>query len=286
MKKLFMLSVLLLCLNVYLTAQSVGTIYFSTLCDKNAPANTDFKNGDFIFSHVKFTKPLSQVLSLTGKPVTFHIEYSENGKLLEYEDLGMNEADIKSATIAGYVVLPVVSDPDGNCVSYKKNLFATYFPPVLAKLSNGKHTITAKVLSYNYKDAKEVMAEGTFNLTITDPSFYKKNADLAYKAMGARGITYTLEKVYGSSGNTSSGSTGSKKTTVKVTLQCNSMDLRVRLNQGGGTYMNTNIQKNITSTHTLAVGSKIEQLNSSDTRVGDLITITADMDGKTINLCK
>jgi hypothetical protein len=282
------IAVLILCLFVFYhaSAQTVGSVYFATSCDKNAPENKDFNNGDFIFSHVKFAKPLSQILSLTGKPVTFHVEYHENGKLIEYEDLGMNEANIKSATTAGYVVLPVVSDPAGNCVSYKKNLFATYFPPALAQLSVGKHTITAKVFSYNYKDAKEVMAEGTFTLNITNPSFYKKNADEAYKAMSARGVTYTIEKTYSSGGNTGGSTSSGKKTTVRVTLQCNSMDLRLRLNQGGGTYMNTTIQKNITSTHTVAIGSKIEQLNGSDERVGDLITITADMDGKTINLCK
>jgi len=283
MQKLF-LTILLLLFVRSLSAQSVGSVYFSNSCDKNAPENATFNNGEFIFSHVKFTKPLSQILSLTGKPVTFHIEYAENGKRIEYEDLGMNEAEIKAATSAGYVVLPVVSDPAGNCVSYKKNLFATYFPPALAKLSIGKHTITAKIFSYNYKDAKEVMAEGTFTLNITVPSFYKKNADEAYKAMGARGITYTIEKIHSSGGSTAGSA--SKKATVKVTLQCNTMDLRLRLNQGSGTFMNVTVQKNITSSYTIAIGSKIEQLNSSDSRIGDLITVSADMDGKTVNLCK
>lgn len=129
------------------------------------------------------------------------------------------------------------------------------------------------------------MAEGTFTLNITNPGFYKKNADEAYKAMAERGITYTLEKFHGTTGGAGGSSATTKKATVKVTLQCNTTDLRIRINMGGGSFMNTTVQKNVTTTHTLAVGSKIEQLNSSDERIKDLITVTEAMDGKTVNLC-
>lgn len=147
MKKLLLLAVSFIFAAHLYAEQAPGALYFASICDKNAPAQSSFENGEFIFTHVQFSKPLSQILTLNGGPVTFHVEYFENGSLIEYEDLGMNEPEIKSATTPGYVVLPVVSDPAGNCVSYKKNLFATYFPPALAKLSAGKHTITAKVFS-------------------------------------------------------------------------------------------------------------------------------------------
>jgi hypothetical protein len=263
-------------------------LYFSKIGDKNAPQSAEFNSNEFIFAHLKTEQALSSVLTLDDRPVSFRLEYSENGKVLEYEDYAFEAKNIKSVKESGYVVLPIVSDPQGNCVSYQKNQFATYFPKVLASLSVGKHTIECKVFCYSYKDGNTPLASGKFDLNILAGAkdWYNKNANDSYNAMINRGITFTLEKYYAP---TSVGSSSSKSSKVKVKLQSFTNDVRVKIQTDAGTYLPFVVQKNITTDwQQIVVGSKIELLtmDAPYDKIKDILTITSDLEGKTIDVGK
>lgn len=258
--------------------------YFSNSCDKNATEQAAFNSNEFIFVHLRIESPFMSVLDLNGPNVTFQVEYSENGKVIEYEDLGLESKNFKGIQTPGYIVLPIISNPDDNCVSYKKNLFATYTPKAFEGLSVGKHTIQCKVSCYNYKDGKVPFATSSFTLNITADAkaWYKKNYDLAYKAMMDRGLTSHLEK-FATPATTSSGSS---KSTVRVSFSSSS-DVRIKIYSGGGSSEDFVVQSNVTTAaHTVQVGSKIELLQSSSpySKISDLYTVGADMDGKTLKL--
>lgn len=259
-------------------------VYFSTSCDKNAPEQTNFKSNEFIFVHLRIESPFMSVLDLSSPNVTFQLEYSENGKVIEYEDLGLESANFKGIQTPGYIVLPIISNPDDNCVSYKKNLFATYTPKAFEGLSVGKHTIECKVSCYNYKDGKVPFATSSFTLDVSADAkaWYKKNYDLAYKAMMDRGLTYHLEKF----ATTNSSSSGTTKNTVRVNFS-SSAEVRIKIYSGGGSSEDFIVQSNVTtSSYTVQVGSKIELLQTSSpyTKIADLYTVDASMDGKTLKL--
>lgn len=260
-------------------------IYFSNICDKNASEQTAFKSNEFIFLHLRIESPFMSVLDLSNPNVTFHVEYSENGKVIEYEDLGLESANFKGIQTPGYIVLPIISNPDDNCVSYKKNLFATYTPKAFQGLSVGKHTIQCKVSCYNYKEGKVPFGTSSFTLDVAADAknWYEKNYDLSYKAMMDRGLTFHLEK-YAST--MTSNNSGTSKNTVRVSFS-SSADVRIKIYSGGGSSEDFMVQSNVTTTaYTVQVGSKIELLESSSpySKIADLYTVGAEMDGKTLKL--
>jgi len=256
---------------------------FSGICDKNAAVQAEFKSGEFIFAHLRMESPFMSMLDLSGANVTFQVEISENGKVLEYEDLGLDATKFKGIQTPGYIVLPIISNPDDNCVSYKKNLFASYLPKAFAGLSAGEHNLQCKISCYNYKDGKVALATGNFKLTVAADAkaWYNKNANLAYKAMAERGVTSHLEK-FAASNNSSSA----VASTVKISFK-SSNEARIKIYTGAGASQEVAIQQNVsTSAYSLQVGSKIEllQTDAPYSKVRDIFTVSADMNGKTLEI--
>jgi hypothetical protein len=108
MKRKFCFALLALTLcNAALFGQ-VGQASLSQYASKNDGA-TAFKSGDFIYAHVKLTKPLADLVAIEdGKPVTLSIEILENGKSIERDDFPLDAKKVKGNTTAEFV-LPITS---------------------------------------------------------------------------------------------------------------------------------------------------------------------------------
>lgn len=180
----------------------LSIVSFSTICfaqtaeivfsksSKSVEAASEFTSGEFIFAHVKFSKPLSGILTVTDKPVTLIAEYYSKGKMIDDEMFGFESANIKSSKQTS-IVLPVISDTASDVTIFGKNLFAIRLPLSFAKLPDGKHEIEYKLNSYNYKDGSEPVAVGKFTLSIESgaKSWYAQNGKDAMTAFSNRGIT-------------------------------------------------------------------------------------------------
>lgn len=157
---------------------------------KNAEAASEFSSGEYIFAQVKFSKPLSGVLTFNDKPVTLIAEYYLKGKMIDDEMFGFEAANIKNSKQTS-IVLPVISDTSNDVTTFGKNLFAVRLPASFAKLPDGKHEIEYKLNSYNFKDGSEPVAVGKFTLSIQSGAkiWYVQNEKDAMAAFSKRGIT-------------------------------------------------------------------------------------------------
>lgn len=178
------------------------TVFFSTVTfsqpaeivfsksSKTPEAVSEFKSGGFIFAHIKFSKPLSVMLTLTDKPITLIAEYYAKGKMIDDEMFGFETANIKNSKQTS-IVLPVISDSANDVTTFGKNLFAVRLPASFAKMPVGKHEIEYKLNSYNYKDANEPLAAGKFILNIENgaQAWYLQNEKETMAAFSKRGIT-------------------------------------------------------------------------------------------------
>ncbi|MFZ1700647.1 MAG: hypothetical protein WBO10_00790 [Pyrinomonadaceae bacterium] len=166
-----------------------GEVKFSR-SPTTADGSLDFKSGEYVFAHIKTAQPIASMLTLNERPVTFLVEFSSKGNLLEEEMYGFDTAKVRGAKQAEFV-LPVISDPAGDVPLFGKNLFAIRLPGALGKLSAGSHEIEFDLKSYNYKDAGESIAKDKFTLTIgaDAKAFYAKNEKDSYDAMTQRGVS-------------------------------------------------------------------------------------------------
>lgn len=169
-------------------AQS-GEVTFSK-SSKLAESTGEFKSGEFIFAHVKFSQPIAALLTLNDRPVTFLAEYYVKDKMVEEDMFGFDVTKVKGAK-QNIIIVPIISDPAGDVPSFGKNLFSTRLPAALAKLPEGIYEIDFKLKSYNYKDASEPMATGKFKLLIEAgaKAWYQKNEKDSYDALTKRGVT-------------------------------------------------------------------------------------------------
>ncbi|HRH46721.1 MAG TPA: hypothetical protein PKY82_34065 [Pyrinomonadaceae bacterium] len=182
---LFVLFGLAICQTIF--AQS-NEIAFSKSA-KIVESKTEFKSGEFIFAHLKFSQPLSNSLSITDKPITLIVEYYSNGKMLDDEMFGFETANVKKSKLTS-IVLPIISDPATDVPAFGKNLFSTRLPASFAKLPEGNHEIEFKLKSYEFKDGKELLASGKFTIIIESGSraWYQQNEKDAMAAFSKRGI--------------------------------------------------------------------------------------------------
>lgn len=189
--KLF-LSIFCLLLGAGIVSAQTGEITFSK-SSKTADGSTQFKSSEFIFAHVKFKQPISAMLTLNERPVTFLTEFYSNGKMIEDDMFGFDTTKVKGAKEAS-IVFPIISDPAGDVPSFGKNLFSTRLPAALAKLPEGTHEIEYFVKSYNYKDAAEAMAKGKFTLVIESGAraWYLKNEKDSYDSLTKRGVSSVI----------------------------------------------------------------------------------------------
>ena len=166
-----------------------GEVKFSK-SPKSVDGSTSFNSGDYIYAHVKTASPIASTLTFNDRPVTFLVQFSSKGKSLDEEMYGFDQAKVKGVKDASFV-LPVISDPAGDLPLFGKNLFAIRLPAALAKLPAGSHEIDFDLKSYNYKDAGESIAKGTFTLVIgvDAKAFYAKNEKDAYDSMTKRGVS-------------------------------------------------------------------------------------------------
>lgn len=190
-KNKFLLVLAILVFSFSISAQT-GEIKFSK-SSKTIENAAEFKSGEFIFAHVKFAKPISEMLILEDRPVTFLTEYYSKGKMIDDEMFGFDVAKVKGAK-QNSIILPIISDPSGDVPAFGKNLFSTRLPAALAKLPEGTHEIEYVVKSYNYKDASEAMASGKFTLVIESgaSAWYKKNEKDSYDSMTKRGVSSVI----------------------------------------------------------------------------------------------
>lgn len=188
MKKIFTAFSLSLLLFAAAAAQ-VGEVKFSK-SPKTVDGSTSFNSGEFIFAHVKTPQPIASMLTFNDRPVTFSVEFSSNGNMLEEEMYGFDQTKVKGAKNASFV-LPVVSDPAGDVPLFGKNLFAIRLSGALAKLRVGSHEIAFDFKSYNYKDAGESIAKGKFTLVVRPDAktFFAKNEKDSYDSMTKRGVS-------------------------------------------------------------------------------------------------
>lgn len=187
--KINLASIVAILLFVVASNGQPGQVTFSK-SSKAADGTTSFNSGEYIFAHVKTSQPIAAALAFNDRPVTFIVEFSSKGKLLDEEMYGFDEAKVKGAKDASFVI-PVISDPAVDVPLWGKNLFAIRLPGALAKLSVGSHEIDFDLKSYNYKDAAESISKGKFTVTITAESkaFYAKNEKDSYDSMTKRGVS-------------------------------------------------------------------------------------------------
>ncbi|MFQ3597370.1 MAG: hypothetical protein SNJ55_05080 [Chloroherpetonaceae bacterium] len=162
----------------------VGQVSLSQYASKNDGA-TAFKSGDFIYAHVKLSKPLADLVTVEdGKPVTLSIEILENGKSIERDDFPLDAKQVKGKMAAEFV-LPMISNPTVPCESFGKYHYATYLPKAFAKFSAGTHELECRVNCYAYKGGKEPLASVKFSLAVESDAkaFYEKNAKEVYNEM-------------------------------------------------------------------------------------------------------
>ncbi len=188
MKLSILITVTVLLFVIGASAQT-GEVVFSK-SPTSAEVATTFNSGEFIFAHIKTAQPIASLLTLNERPVTFVVEYSSKGKTLEEEMYGFDTAKVKGSKQTAFV-LPIVSDPEGDVPLFGKNLFAIRLSAVLAKLPAGPHEIEFNFKSYNYKDAAESIAKGTFTLVIgaDAKAFYAKNEKDSYDSLTKRGVS-------------------------------------------------------------------------------------------------
>lgn len=188
MCKILILSLSFVFFSTSVSAQTAEIVFSKS--QKSAEAVTEFKSGEFIFAHIKLSKPLSGVLTFTDKPVTLIAEYHSKGKMIDDEMFGFEAANIKNSKQTT-IILPVISDTSNDVTTFGKNLFAVRLPATLAKLSDGKHEIEYKLNSYNFKDGSEPVAVGKFTLLIQSGAkvWYAQNEKDAMAGFSKRGIT-------------------------------------------------------------------------------------------------
>lgn len=181
----FVLVVLAFCQTTF--AQS-NEITFSK-SPKTREIVTEFKSGEFIFAHLKFSQPISGILNITEKPVTLIAEYYLKDKMLDGEMFGFEAVHVKKSK-ANSIILPIISDTTIDVPAFGKNLFSTRLPAVLAKLPEGNHEIEFKLKSYEFKDGNELLVTGKFTIIIESGSraWYQQNEKDAMAAFSKRGI--------------------------------------------------------------------------------------------------
>lgn len=182
-------SILILMLLCFTALAQSGEITFSKSA-KIAESATEFKSGEFIFAHIKFSQPVAGMLTVTDKPVTLIAEYYTKGKMMDDEMFGFDAVKVKGSK-QNSIILPIISDPVNDVPTFSKNLFSTRLPASFAKLAEGNHEIEYKLKSYNYKDGNEVMASGKFTITIESgaKAWYLQNEKDTMAAFSKRGIT-------------------------------------------------------------------------------------------------
>lgn len=156
---------------------------------KTADGSTEFKSGDFIYAHIKFSRPISDVLTVGTTSISFASELYAGSRLLGEEFSAGHDPDkIRNAKETSYII-PVVSDPAFDLFNFGAKKFAFEMPRGLSKLTEGTHEIQLKVKSYAFKDGNDYLVTGKFNLTVGNDGqdWYQKNEQAARDAQLRKG---------------------------------------------------------------------------------------------------
>lgn len=174
MKKVVFLTIAMLAFSSIFFAQA--EIVFSK-SGNVADKVTDFKSGEYIYAHLKFSKPISETLTVGTTYISFTSTLVAGSRSLAEEFSSGHDPDkIRASKDSGYVI-PIVSDPSFDLFNFGTKKFAFEMPLGLAKLSPGTHEIQLKIKSGAYKDGNDYLATGKFNLTVdaTGQAWYQKN---------------------------------------------------------------------------------------------------------------
>lgn len=180
---------LLLVSSIGISAQDAQIVFSRSL--KETDKATEFRSGEFIYAHVKFNKPIGQVLTVGTTYISFTSELFAGSRLLAEEFSAGHDPDkVRSAKETSYVI-PIVSDPAVELFNLGSKKFAFEMPLGLSKLSPGTHEIELKVKSGAYRDGGAYLATGKFTLTVAadGQAWYQKNEKEARDAQIRRGST-------------------------------------------------------------------------------------------------
>lgn len=172
------------------------TLSFSKRSTPGAPAETSFSAGDPIYLHAKFPGPILR--SLKNPVITDQVHF------VVYLDLGDTELDYTSASVryvhiraeaeaeignAGYLTIPIASDPAQDCYVYGNNLFNRTTWQTLAGLPPGKHQLRIRLDSSAPVVEGVPLAMATLPLEITAAGIeaWKRQTPDLDKAFFARG---------------------------------------------------------------------------------------------------
>ncbi len=190
--KIVLICSVLIALSLPAIAQDAEIVFSRS--PKAAEGATDFKSGEYIYAHIKFNKPISEVLTVESSYISFTSELYAGSRMLGEEFSAGHDPDkIRSAKETIYVI-PIVSDPAFDLFNFGSKKFAFEMPKGLGKLNEGTHEIQLKVKSYAYKDGGDYLAMGKFNLSVESGAqvWYQKNEQAARDAQLRKGSSANI----------------------------------------------------------------------------------------------
>lgn len=161
---------------------------------KVAEPVTEFRSGDFIYAHIKFNKPIGEVLTIGTTNISFTSElYAGTRQIGEEFSAGHDPDRVKAAKDTAYVI-PIVSDPAVDLFNIGAKKFAFEMPMALSRLSEGSHEMELKVKSYAYQDGASYIATGKFRLNVESgaQAWYQKNEKDARNAQLRKGSSANI----------------------------------------------------------------------------------------------
>jgi hypothetical protein len=193
MQRFFLLSVLLLCNLLFLSAQNAGEIFFSKTSinpQQTGTSVTDFQAGDFMYAIAYLPKTVKELYNAqpTEKLDIEVFIYEIKPPLYDYQQPLEEELTFASMRVSGnilkdkHLVIEIAPDPS-KTASYTTPgiLFKEFgkrfdgpvnFAESLSKLASGAHTLKI-VVKCNYSEA----AAGIIKISGKDFSMYKKLSD-------------------------------------------------------------------------------------------------------------
>jgi len=187
LRKFLLISLVITALGLTVRAQDVEIVFSKSSKDANGAA--EFKSGEYIYAHLKFNKPISEVLTVGSTYISFTSELYAGSRLLGEEFSAGHDPDKIRNTKETVYVIPIVSDPAVDLFNFGAKKFAFEMPLGLSKLSEGKHEIQLKVKSGAFRDGTDFLAVGKFNLTVENggQAWYQKNEKDARDAQLRKG---------------------------------------------------------------------------------------------------
>jgi hypothetical protein len=248
---------------------------------------TQVSSFDSVDVYVHFDQPISHDLEYIENDVTrFWVEITHNGELVSRlaANKVLNELMDEARMFKnGKFKFSLCKLPDA-LTQHFHAAFATY----MAGQPAGSYTLVATLYTDNPLQVGKPLAERQFTFVVEPNSaeHLQKVAQVNTENGADREEDPEAKAAFYARMNQSKLATATSTGTqlVKIQLKGSSGDVRVRLHTGPGTTLPTTIQQNIISTYSVVVGSPIELLGPGDSKIRDLVTVRADMEGMLMNV--